>query len=907
MIEVTKSFLKKLFDIREGEIRRALFMQLNVFLITATLLIVKPTVNGLFLSEMGVASLPTAFVMVALFAAFFSSIYTRQLGRAPFNRIIFITIGGAVALFILFGVLLRINVVGGWILYAFYVVVAIFGVLSASQFWILANLVFNGREAKRLFGFVGAGAIAGGIFGGYLTSFLAQPLGSENLVFVGAGLLSLCIPLTSTIWRKYINSQSHFQRKKRIARTDHPILLIRKSPHLMYLSGIIGVSVIVAKLVDYQFNAVASANIEDPDQLTAFFGLWFSNFNVLSLLVQLLLTRRIVGNFGIGKSLYFLPIAIMLGAVAIFFFPVLWAAIFIKTSDAGFKQSLNKSAVELLALPIPSNIKNQTKTFIDVVIDSIATGIGGAILIFLVNGLDLSTKSISLMILGLIVPWLYFVSKVRFTYLQSFKSHIQDASIPAEGAIDLNNKSVLSDIVQVLMTGSERQITALLIKIKAQPHPVFQEPLEKLLRHPSDEIKEQAIRNLYQYKNLHLIGPVTGLTQHPSQELKVAAFAYLIQHGGEEGIKFIENSLRDGDDRIRFAIYIAMAEESRDNLVLKRRFQLQKRLENEFRNLEETRRPHEKTGRQIALLKAAGRSKIKSLFPMIETLINDPHPYVAGQAILAAGQTLHPHFIPKLMDSLTDDNKSPYAQSALVNYGEEIIRTLGHFIRDQPERLNVIQRIPSVLEQFETQPSADLLFHLSRIENDKIRLAALRALNQLQIRHKFLKFPDKKVLQQIEQESQIYRNFLSVYYLHRNPAEDPLPEEIKSKVIKIRGELTQQIHKQLEITLERLFRLLGLKYPTEDVLYIFKSIQSNRPEIRYRALEFLDNLLEPGLKKNLIPIIEIAISENVSEEAIKAINLKVPNSEEAFDFLMSVDDDQLRFTTQKLLDVIASA
>ena len=100
MIEVTKTFLKRVFDIREGEIRRALFMQLNVFLITATLLIVKPTVNGLFLSEMGVESLPTAFVLVALFAAVISTIYARYLGRAPLNRIIFITLGGSVSLFV---------------------------------------------------------------------------------------------------------------------------------------------------------------------------------------------------------------------------------------------------------------------------------------------------------------------------------------------------------------------------------------------------------------------------------------------------------------------------------------------------------------------------------------------------------------------------------------------------------------------------------------------------------------------------------------------------------------------------------------------------------------------------------------------------------------------------------------
>jgi len=36
---------------------------------------------------------------------------------------------------------------------------------------------------------------------------------------------------------------------------------------------------------------------------------------------------------------------------------------------------------------VPLEVKKRTKTFIDVVVDSVATGIGGLILIFLVRGL----------------------------------------------------------------------------------------------------------------------------------------------------------------------------------------------------------------------------------------------------------------------------------------------------------------------------------------------------------------------------------------------------------------------------------------------------------------------------------------------------------------------------------------
>ena len=56
----------KSFDIRKGELNRALLMQLNIFLIITTLLIVKPAVNDLFLARFGAAHLPNAFIQVAI-------------------------------------------------------------------------------------------------------------------------------------------------------------------------------------------------------------------------------------------------------------------------------------------------------------------------------------------------------------------------------------------------------------------------------------------------------------------------------------------------------------------------------------------------------------------------------------------------------------------------------------------------------------------------------------------------------------------------------------------------------------------------------------------------------------------------------------------------------------------------
>ena len=67
-----------------------------------------------------------------------------------------------------------------------------------SQFWTLANDVYDPRQAKRIFGFIGGGASLGGIAGASLT-LQAKAIGTTNLLLVSAALMALCLGLVVTI------------------------------------------------------------------------------------------------------------------------------------------------------------------------------------------------------------------------------------------------------------------------------------------------------------------------------------------------------------------------------------------------------------------------------------------------------------------------------------------------------------------------------------------------------------------------------------------------------------------------------------------------------------------------------------------------------------------------------------
>jgi len=152
-----RKIFHKLFDIREGEGLRAFLMFASIFLLIASLLIVKPVRNSLFLVKFGVEKLPYVFVLVALFSALVAYIYSKYSRKVRLNYLMLTTLLISIACLFVFWLLLHFGYKGDWLFYAFYIWVAIFGVITGAQFWLLANYIFNAREAKRLFGFIGAG------------------------------------------------------------------------------------------------------------------------------------------------------------------------------------------------------------------------------------------------------------------------------------------------------------------------------------------------------------------------------------------------------------------------------------------------------------------------------------------------------------------------------------------------------------------------------------------------------------------------------------------------------------------------------------------------------------------------------------------------------------------------------
>lgn len=891
------NFIKKTFDIREGEFRISFFMLAYIFLIIASLLIIKPTVSALFLSELGAENLPLAFLLVAITAILSSYFYSKALANFSLKKIIRFTLLLSILLVIVLALLLRFNYLNNWMLYFFYVWVAIHAVLSASQFWVMANLVYNPREAKRLFGFIGSGAILGGILGGYLTSLLAPIIGNENVIFIAAVFLGICIHLLNKIWSARIVKLNTFKQKKRTGtREVKSIVLIKNSKHLTYLAGIVGVSVIVAKLVDYLFSDFAAARISDPDELTSFFAFWFSTFNLLSLLVQLFLTQRVVGIWGVGLSLLLLPLGIFAGSILFFIVPELSVIIFIKAVDGTLKQSIHKSATELLALPLAFDLKNKTKSFIDVVVDSVATGIAGFILIFAVKGLDLPTFYITSIIILLVAVWVFFIYKVRKEYFQTFRMNLAEiANIKMkETKTSTKNISVIEGMKSVFKMGSESQILFMLGKLQEINDKRFFSDVQSLLVHPSDKVKTAAIQNMYFLNKSSVVSEVAELIESDDDDLVEACLTYLLLHAEKHENIVFDAYLDHRKPLIASTALLCLARESRDNYSLRTSYNLESRITSEIKYVKEHSTVVE---RLKILLKTIGAANLSKFHFLIEEHLLSENSDIRETAIIAAGITINPDFIPKLLNFLPDKTTRKITIDALHNFGNQIFPLLIEKVKSHAIPLQVSRFVPQVFKAFHTQESVRYLFQLVEDRDLAVRLEAIRALSDLKSEFPHLHFNKSKVVASIYDECKLYHNTLSamhtqiiISYRNRKKSKELIQTDEKEA----RGALLEVLERRLDAGLERIFKLLGLKYKQNDITIAYAGLTSEQQEARTNAIEFLDNLLTGELKRKLLPILESSGIDVTSEDMIHQFKQKVLSEMECFQLLLDANDQKLK-------------
>ena len=855
-------------SIRPEETTPAALMFAYSFLAMTSYNILKPITRSQFITTLGADNLPYVLFVAGLLIGVVMHLYTSAIRRVPRQHVVPVTQAAIVGLLVVFWALLQTG--AAWVTVAFYFFGLILGVLLISQFWTLANDIFDARQAKRLFGFIGGGASLGGALGAAMTAALVQEVGSEQLVLVSAAALALCSGIVVLLLRQHdIGEEADFDASEQGVGGREAFRLLSESRPLKVLALTVGCAAAGAAVVDQQLNMAAEALRGDGggDSIAAFLAQITAYLSIGGFIVQVALVSRLHRSAGIGAALLLLPIGFSVSAALILFTGALWAVAGARVLGSTLRYTVDKTTREILFVPLPTELRHRVKPFIDVTMDRFAKAATAVLLLALVQpwGLGLDWRLLSYATLAITGLWIAVSIQARREYLRSFRASIDARTITADTVLtSAGEAATVETLVEELSNPDPAGVLYAIDMLEAMDKPNLVTPL--LLRHESAEIRVRALNALASGRSRvaeRWRDVVERMTRDDDVDVRAAALATLASLAGRRQrardkapladsgsdrdpaspldrdlAAMMSRHLDDPEPRVTVAAAAVLARSARESDV--------RLAESTFQRLIEDTRNTAANGRTEAA-RALARTEAPRFRALLVPLLHDHQADVVLEAVRSARAlgVSDGLFLPGLISRLGHRTLQHAARETLAAFGEEIVPALRYALENPHEHVWVRRHIPSTLALVPAEATMEALSASLDSPDGFLRYKVIAAIESIRRSHTALPAPREAVEERIMRESAHYCEALT---LRQNLLDHaPAPHDTL---------LERALGERLERTLDRIYRLMGVLYEVDDIAAARQAIERGGHKRSTHALEYLDNVLQGRVRKRIMPLID---------------------------------------------------
>ena len=835
MMDRVRFFLK----LERGEELLAFLLFSYLTLVLTSYIITKAVRDGIFLAKFSPFQLPFVYIGIAIVIGFVVSGYLRLSSRMSQATLI----SGSLAFFMLNLVVLWLAVRAQWspAPWVIYIWTSIFGIIITTQVWTVGNYVLDLRQAKRLFPLISSGGILGGSVGGLIAAKLVKRIGTDNLILVLIPLLVVGVVVVQILLRRFSLPARATPAGKEAAKAKKDFTsvfrTIWKSRYLKLIVILLGLSAIVTLSVGIQFLGVVKSAFQTKDEYTAFIARFTAYLSFFSFLLQVLAGSRIVEKFGVRVTLLILPLALVGGTAVFISFPLaLWAGGVLKGSDHVLRYSLDRATTELLYVPVPQSIKADVKAVIDMIMQRLADGVGGLLLLLLtyvlLRGAEDKIKQVGLAVFNLVLlsGWLWVAFRTRKEYVVTIDKNLRDRPELPKSTIDMlfgDGASVLT--LRTMLASKDEEVVLYAVDMfVARGRPDLLPA--GLITHPSSRVRFKAMEvvPLTEQQILERVHAENNSTVRASAIVRACKVAQ-----PQQPMSALSQFLGSSELRVRLSSLLCLVRQAQEG---------EKETVKQFLDhIADELDAASKEWKDVA--EALGEISHPVAVDLHLRLLQHPDPAVKKQAILSAGRARHRELVPFLVPLLADRHRAADARLALREYGPRILGTLADFVSDPTEDIEVRRNIPLVLAYVPQQESVDLLLDSLFDYDGLLRYRAIRALGKLRGIDPELRFDSAKVCMRIQEECETilwFQQALAFLY-PKDGSPDLLVQLLKDKISRGR---------------ERVFRLLALLLPASAACASFLAMLEEDRLRKASAAELLDNVLPKGLKQWVLPLLE---------------------------------------------------
>lgn len=322
--------------------------------------------------QSGMGKLPwlfTATFVVMLLAVPVFGMLSARLPRARLLPAVYLAF---IAMLLGFYSVLAAQIEITWIASAFFVWLSVFNLFVVSVFWSFMVDLYSEDQGKRLFGLIAAGGTAGALLGPTLTATLVGSVGTHNLLLVSAAFLSVAVLCIARLgaWARRRRTRTAIGAVEAALGGGiwAGITTVLRSTYLLAVCFYLLSYTVLSTLLYFEMLRLVGETYTDSTRRTQLFATLDLAVNLLTLVVQLLITGKAFTRLGVTFCLALMPAVSLAGFLVLGTLPTLAVLIVFGVARRAGEFALSKPAREILFTVLTREEKYKAKNVIDTVV-----------------------------------------------------------------------------------------------------------------------------------------------------------------------------------------------------------------------------------------------------------------------------------------------------------------------------------------------------------------------------------------------------------------------------------------------------------------------------------------------------------------------------------------------------------
>lgn len=795
-------------NIEEGEEGPVLYLLIHSFFQGIVIPFYTTASNALFLQELSAEDLPWTYLLSPVFGYLVVSVgYGKVAKQASFTQMLRYNLAFLVAVLLVFcvGASFDLHWTFSIAILAFYrVIVSLIGMNS----WGLAGRLFDLRQAKRLYSFIGTGAVVSSVAAFAVIPLLVKYLSVYALLWGTLITLVAWLFLMEATIRKFSSQleRGGARPSDKDSKKEQPVEKPLGLFETRYTTLIFVLSMLPMfgyYFVDYMFLAETQGKYSG-EEIASFLAIFFGFGKFLDLFVKGI-AGTLTNRYGIRIGIMALPVMLTVGTGVAALAGVLgpegqilfFLVIFTKLIDKIFRISVNDPSFQILYQPIPEEQRTAFQSRIEGIPKQLGTALA-AISLLVLGWMGIPTLQMLVIFLIILPGWIALAKLLYSEYVRMLQGILE------RQASDRASVSIFAvPTIDVLKTRLKEEypdkIVNTLTFLKNLDPATMGSFLVELLDRPEKEVRIEALREI----------------ERNRLSLAAADVDRLIESESDPDVRDVALAAQKTLQR------------ARDDAASVERIQ----------ELVASSDPEDRVYATVLLSQVDSAESRSTLI----RLLRNPDLKVGVAAIVAAGRRGDPELWPHIIGFLGSPVLCHAAASALIEIGEPVVPDLVSTFDKMITEPTILVRIINVVGRIGGSEASRFLWSKINFPNNEVDRQVLIFLSLCG--YTVTTEEERRVLKRRIDETVDNTAWCmsAIRDLGIGDAYRPL---------------RQCLGKEIDRYRERVFLLLSLIYDNRAIALVRDQFMMASLSGRVFALELIDVLVPPELKAEILPLLE---------------------------------------------------